>query len=52
MGSIFVWVSIFIVPARGVLHGIGFTLYALALIHPVRELTGIARSGLQKLEAL
>ena len=52
MGSIFVWVSIFIVPARGVLHGIGFTLYALALIHPIRELTGIARSGLQKLEAL
>ncbi|MBI5839914.1 MAG: hypothetical protein HZB19_07405 [Chloroflexi bacterium] len=50
LGSVFVWVSIFIVPARGVLYGIGFALYALALIHPVKELAGIARTGLQKLE--
>ncbi|MFZ5920927.1 MAG: hypothetical protein ACOYY3_07740 [Chloroflexota bacterium] len=50
VGSIFVWVSIFIVPARGALYGIGFALYALALIHPVKELAGIMRAGLQKLE--
>ncbi|MEW6401259.1 MAG: hypothetical protein AB1649_05630 [Chloroflexota bacterium] len=49
-GSIFVWVSIFIVPARGVLYGIGFAFYALALIHPLKELAEIARMGLQKLE--
>lgn len=49
-GSIFVWVSIFIVPARGILYGIGFALYALALIHPVKELFEIARTGLQKIE--
>ena len=50
-GSLFVWVSIFIVPARGVLYGIGFGLYALGLIHPVKELFGIARDGLQKIDA-
>ncbi|MCE9646418.1 MAG: hypothetical protein K8S20_10515 [Chloroflexi bacterium] len=50
LGSILVWVSIFIVPARGVLYGIGFALYALALIHPVMEMLGIVRDGLQKHE--
>jgi len=50
LGSILVWVSIFIVPARGTLYGIGFALYALALIHPVRELFEIARDGLKKVE--
>jgi cytochrome c oxidase cbb3-type subunit I len=51
LGSIFIWVSIFIVPARGVLYGIGFALYALAMIPPVRELFEIARDGLKKIEA-
>jgi hypothetical protein len=50
LGSVLVWVSIFIVPARGVLYGVGFALYALALIHPVRELFAIVRNGLQKHE--
>jgi hypothetical protein len=50
LGSVFVWASIFIVPARGVLYGIGFALYALALIHPVRELFEVARDALKKLE--
>jgi cytochrome c oxidase cbb3-type subunit I len=49
-GSLFVWVSIFLVPIRGVLYGIGFALYALALIHPVKELFEIARDGLKKYE--
>ena len=49
-GSLFVWASIFIVPARGVLHGIGFALYALALIPPLTEIFQIARDGLKKLE--
>jgi hypothetical protein len=51
LGSLFVWVSIFIVPARGVLYGIGFALYAVALIHPLIELAQIMRSGLQKIES-
>jgi hypothetical protein len=51
LGSIFVWVSIFLVPVRGVLYGIGFALYALALIHPMRELFEIARNGMKKYEA-
>lgn len=50
VGSVLVWVSIFIVPARGVLYGVGFGLYALALIHPVGELFAIVRNGLQKHE--
>lgn len=50
LGSIFLWVSIFIVPARGVLYGIGFALYALAMIPPVKELFDIARDGLKKIE--
>jgi hypothetical protein len=48
LGSIFVWVSIFIVPARGVLYGIGFVLYALAMIYPLRELAEITQSGFRK----
>ena len=51
-GSLFVWASIFLVPARGVLHGIGFALYAIALIQPLKELAEIARTGLQKAEAV
>jgi cytochrome c oxidase cbb3-type subunit 1 len=51
LGSLFVWVSIFIVPARGVLYGIGFALYALAMIPPVKELFDIARDGLKKIES-
>lgn len=50
IGSLLVWVSIFIVPARGILYGIGFALYAIALIHPLKELVEIARDGLQKHE--
>jgi hypothetical protein len=50
IGSALVWASIFILPARDTLYGIGFAFYALALIHPLKELAQIARSGLGKLE--
>lgn len=50
LGSIFVWVSIFIVPVQGLLYGIGFAFYMLALIHPLKELAQIAREVLQKAE--
>jgi len=50
LGSVLVWVSIFIVPARGMLYGVGFILYTLALIHPVKELFTIISNGLQKHE--
>jgi len=49
-GSLFVWASIFIVPARGALHGIGFALYALALVRPLMEIFEITRDGLKKHE--
>ncbi len=48
LGSILVWASIFIAPARAGLYGAGFALYALALIHPAKELLAILREGLQK----
>lgn len=51
VGSLFVWVSIFLIPVRGILYGIGFGLYALALIHPLKELAEIAREEFKKLEA-
>ena len=50
LGSVFVWLSIFVLPFRGVLYGLGFVLYALALIHPVKELVEIARDGLRRHE--
>jgi hypothetical protein len=50
VGSLLVWVSIFIAPGRGVLYGIGFAFYALALLRPVKELAEIAKRGLQKYE--
>lgn len=52
LGSVLVWLSIFIIPARGVLYGIGFALYALAIIHPAKELVHIARDGLHKFEQI
>lgn len=50
LGSVLVWASIFSEPQRGLLYGAGFGLYALALIHPARELLAIARAGLDRAE--
>ncbi|HQX15007.1 MAG TPA: hypothetical protein PLA27_01200 [Anaerolineales bacterium] len=50
LGSVLVWVSIFLVDMRGVLYGIGFALYALAMIPPVKELFEIVRDGFKKIE--
>ena len=51
VGSILVWVSIFAGTASGIFHAIGFVLYTLALVRPLRELIGIAHLGLHRLEA-
>ncbi|MDX9992273.1 MAG: hypothetical protein RBS68_09520 [Anaerolineales bacterium] len=51
LGSILVWVSIFAGTLGGLLYGLGFALYALALVHPLKELAEIARRGLHKLES-
>lgn len=51
IGSLLVWISIFISPAaRGILYGTGFALYALALIHPLKELVQVAQNVLQRHE--
>lgn len=49
-GSILVWLSIFITPVQGLLYGSGFVLYAIALIHPLKEMIQIVRVGFQKFE--
>lgn len=51
LGSVLVWVSIFLVDIRGVLYGVGFALYALAIIPPVNELFEIVRDGFRKIES-
>ena len=52
LGSVSVWVSIFIpVPVNGILYGIGFALYAVALVHPMKEMFEIVRDGLKKFES-
>ena len=50
VGSVLVWVSIFIVPLRGAIYGIAFALYGLALLYPMKELFEIVRNGLKKYE--
>ena len=52
LGSILVWVSIFSGTAEGIIYGIAFVFYTLAMIHPLRELTQIARDGLTKYETV
>jgi len=50
LGSIFVWLSIFIVPVRGVLYGIGFIMYAIALLTFLMSLFNVVRDGFRKIE--
>jgi len=51
LGSVLIWVSIFIpAPAKEILYGIGFGLYALGLVHPMKEMFEIVRDGLKKYE--
>ena len=52
LGSVLVWVSIFSGTAEGIVYGIAFVLYALAMIHPLKELAEIARDGLKKYETV
>ena len=50
LGSVLVWVSIFSGTAKGIVYGIAFVLYALALIYPLKQLAVIIRDGLRKYE--
>jgi cytochrome c oxidase cbb3-type subunit 1 len=52
IGSILVWFSIFMPPIHGLLYGLGFALYAVAMIHPLKELAQIVRTGFQKYEQI
>ncbi|MBV6393647.1 MAG: hypothetical protein KPEEDBHJ_02889 [Anaerolineales bacterium] len=50
LGSVLVWISIFSGPAEGILYGIAFVLYTLAMIPPLKELFVIVRDGFRKIE--
>lgn len=53
LGGILIWISIFLAaPAKGILYGIGFAFYALALVHPMKEMFEIVRDGLKKIESV
>jgi hypothetical protein len=52
LGSVLVWVSIFSGTAEGIVYGIAFVFYALAMLHPLKELAEIARDGLKKYETV
>jgi hypothetical protein len=51
LGSILVWLSILIAPLRGLLYGVGFAFFAVALIPLLVELVGIARDRLEEAES-
>lgn len=49
LGSALIWISIFIpASAKGIMYGIGFAFYALALVHPMKEMLKIVRDGFKK----
>lgn len=50
LGSVLVWVSIFSGNAEGIVYGIAFMLYALAIIQPLREIFEITQTGLKRYE--
>ncbi|MCC7119658.1 MAG: hypothetical protein IT310_14130 [Anaerolineales bacterium] len=51
LGGVLIWISIFLLaPAKGILYGAGFAFYALALIHPMKEIFEIAKTSLEKRE--
>lgn len=52
LGSVLVWISIFSGTAEGIVYGIAFVFYTLAMIHPLKELAEIARDGLKKYETV
>ena len=51
-GSVLVWVSIFSGTAEGIVYGIAFVFYTLAMINPLKELAEIAHVGLKKYETV
>lgn len=48
LDSVLIWVSIFRGSMQGIIHAVGFALYALALIHALKDLAEIARFGGRK----
>jgi hypothetical protein len=51
LGAVFLWVSIFIAPVRGLLHGTAYLLWAISLLPILVELWRTARTGLARFEA-
>ncbi len=51
LGSIFLWLSIFVTPAYGLLHGTAYLLWGLSLLPIARELQQILQQGMDRWEA-
>jgi len=49
LGGLIIWISIFS-PIENVLYGIGFVLYTIAFIQPLKELLDIVRKATAKFE--
>ncbi|MCB8988486.1 MAG: hypothetical protein H6661_12145 [Ardenticatenaceae bacterium] len=50
LGGLFLWLGIFILPLRGLLHGVAYALWGAAMIPVVLELWRIVRAGWAQLE--
>ncbi|MCA9969644.1 MAG: hypothetical protein KC425_05490 [Anaerolineales bacterium] len=52
LGGLFLWLGIFLVDGRALLHGLAYALWTMALLPFVSELYGIARDGLAHWEGV
>lgn len=50
LGGLLLWVSIFVTPYQGLLHGAAYLAWALSMLPMVLEIWRIARAGLARLE--
>ncbi|MFQ5401023.1 MAG: hypothetical protein ACE5E7_15670 [Anaerolineae bacterium] len=51
LGGVFLWASIFIAPAQGILHGIAYLWWTAAMLPVVSQLWHIVRAGLARYES-
>ncbi len=51
LGSSLIWAGIFLTGRTGLLHGLAYSLFAVAMLAVLWELAGLVRQALQRLEA-
>ncbi len=50
LGSALIWAGIFLTSVTGQLHGVGYILFAVAMLTVFWEMAGMVRMGLHRLE--